>query len=299
MAKVNRRIKPVKAKTSSRKQAFVLVAKKCVRYCQWLLTVASVIALIGVAGFYSVKAANHFLNRPITEVVINGNFEYVDRSKISDTANQVLGGSFISESILKVQKSIELMSWVDEVSIARAWPNKVIITIYEQAPIARWSDKGFVNVRGELVFTDELQQLIEFPVLQGKDSQVVDVIEKYSVLTQMLHPYALAISELEKDSRGAWRVKLRNNWNIVLGRGEILQKMDRLTTLMDQQLVNPGEDIAVIDIRYPNGVSVKWNPEKQQEEQALSLDIHSMTTINEMKSKTESSHVNDMVNTRG
>ena len=296
MAKVNRRIQPVKKAESSLKGSLMNALKIAVRYCQWFLTAVAALGLVGVAGFYSYNAVSSFLNRPIDQVVINSRFEYVSRQVVSDKANNLLQGSFIGESILRVQQDIQSLAWVDEVTIARTWPDKVIITVHEQAPIARWSDKGFVNVRGELVFTTELDGLVELPELRGEESQVVDIIEKYSVITQMLHPYALAVSELQKDARGAWQVRLRNEWSIVLGRGQILQKMNHLIQLMDQQLINPGENIATIDVRYPNGVSVKWNPEDQENIDALSANV---TSISNRKSITESGHSSQMTNTRG
>lgn len=71
---------------------------------------------------------------------------------------------------------------------------------------------------------------------------------------------SMELAEFSVNNRGAWKIKLATGLEILLGRNEQLKKLQRflktLTVLKKEQV----EQIAIVDLRYPNGYAVSWKP---------------------------------------
>ena len=113
--------------------------------------------------------AQSLLQKPIAQVAIYGNFNYMTKESVSLLVDDVVGKSFFSENIKQLQKKLQAHPWIDNISLSRQWPDLLRITIFEQVPIARWGNKGFVNNRGELIAMDNLEKLAHFAELDGDD----------------------------------------------------------------------------------------------------------------------------------
>jgi cell division protein FtsQ len=57
---------------------------------------------------------------------------------------------------------------------------------------------------------------------------------------------------------GAWQVKTASGVRIVLGRDQIIEKIRRLVVVWGSGLDIQLNNIATIDLRYPNGLAVSW-----------------------------------------
>ncbi len=290
--KANRRIKKI-PKTrdysvlKSRLKAFV-------RYCRLVIVSCIFIGVIGLAGFYGVKTTQQFLNRPVAEIVIESAFEYLTEEEVTYLIEGMLGNSFVGENIDAIKREIESIAWVDKVNLNRQWPDRLIINVDEQAPIARWGNEGFVNIRGELVFTSQVEKLKHLSQLHGDNDYAANIMQQYSLLTTMFQPYDLRITSLQKNHRGVWSLSLDNDWQVMLGRDDVVNKVRRLTTLFDRELLTITANIKVIDIRYENGMAIQWGQ---------SVDADNIATT-DLKIKNNSTrvnleHANKAMQTRG
>ena len=63
---------------------------------------------------------------------------------------------------------------------------------------------------------------------------------------------------LEKNRRGVWRLELSNGWKVVVGRGDMHKKIQRLTFLLESNELDVNMSIVSIDLRYTNGLAVRW-----------------------------------------
>jgi cell division protein FtsQ len=168
------------------------------------------------------------------------------------------------------------------------------VNITEHVPIARWGDAGFVNVRGELILIKDSSALMHLSKLSGEREDAQMIMRQYSVLANVFQSYELSITSLAKDRRGMWQLSLDNGWQVRLGRGEVFKKIQRLTYLLDQRLLNVSEDIKLVDIRYPNGLSIRWGASNKRKE---ALD--SVVDNQETSSKVKLSDMQDAMYARG
>jgi cell division protein FtsQ len=259
MAKVNKRISN-KPKSPTR----YLWVKKCVNFLRMLVVTVVSVAMVSGGGFYGVKVAQNFLNRPIANVVLEGNFHYVAKSNVDVLVEQMIGGSFVGENIDVIKSRLQAMPWIDNVNLARQWPDRLLVSVTEQTPIARWGDSSFINVRGELIDVVDNVELAHLSQLSGEKQDAPIIMQQYSVMANVFQAYGMIVTALEKDRRGVWKLRLDNGWLVVLGRGNTFAKVQRLTHLLDKQLLATTAKIKLIDIRYSNGLAVEWAPDEDQ-----------------------------------
>ncbi len=276
MAKANRRIK--KQKKAPRNFVWI---KKLFAFCRLLLVVLGSAGGVGVVGCYGTQMTQQFLNRPIAQVIIEGEFNYVKKENVNRVVQTMIGDSFVGENIDKIKQQLQSTPWIDNVNLVRQWPDRLLVDITEQVPIARWGDNSFINVRGELVRVGENTQINHLSKLSGNNEDAQMIMQQYAILTNVFQPYGLSVNTLEKDRRGVWQLRLSNHWLVKLGRDETFEKVQRLTHLLDKQLLEKTANIAVIDIRYSNGLAVQWGKESEQLEQKVKDDKNN-TSANAM-----------------
>jgi cell division protein FtsQ len=270
MTKTNRRIK--KPKKTPRNYAWL---NTFFVYCRFVLLTVISVAIVGVVSFYGVQMTQQFLNRPIAQVIIEGDFHYVKKESVNRVVQTMIGDSFVGENIDKIKEQLQSTPWIDTVNLARQWPDRLQVNIAEQVPIARWGDNSFINVRGELVRVGENASLHHLSKLSGNDDDAQMIMQQYAILTNVFQPYGLSVDALEKDRRGVWELRLSNHWLVKLGRDETFQKVQRLTHLFDKQLLEKTANIAVIDIRYSNGLAVQWGKGHEPLEKKIKDDKNS------------------------
>jgi len=257
-------------------------------YFKWFVIASCSAGFLTTVVYFGGSAANNFMNRPIAEIVIESDFKYVNRDDIAQYMKGMIGRSFIGESINTIRQDVNAMVWVDSVSLSRQWPEKLVISLTEQKPIARWGSQGFVNVRGELVTTTDTKNINHLPELNSQsesnsgenNNDVFEVMQQYHTLAQVFSKQGMSIKDLHKDKRDAWKVELVNGWKVMLGRSDLLKKVERLTYLIENDLLN---NIAVIDLRYNNGVSIKH----AVKDQAVVATVVATVDATEVEAKVE------------
>lgn len=228
------------------------------RLATYTMTAGAIVVVCFTFYLISLQVTE-FLNKPIAEVSISGEFNYIQKEDIASIAEGYIEHSFVRENLSALKEQLEDLPWVDAASLRRQWPNDLHVAVVEQKPIARWGSEGFINYRGEVVNLENTDQIMHFPVLYGAESDGADLMQQYGILAQLLKNYGLQITSLKKDHLGVWRVSLNNQWQIVLGRSDTVSKFKKLTMLLEQQVLSVNDKIRIIDMRYQNGLAVAWD----------------------------------------
>ncbi len=221
--------------------------------------ISSAVSLIAFSGYFMAKSLGRIIDRPVAEISVESDFNYVDRQQIMNVINHTLRRNFLSENLNKVKTELEKIAWIDNVVLSRRWPDHLHVKITEQIPIAHWSDAGFINHRGELVMVGDTRQLTHLPHLIGPVEDSVEMLNQYHIISKLFRKYDLEIASLIKSRHHRWAIELDNGWRINLGKGQIMEKIQRFVLVLKDQLMPYKRDsIAVIDMRYQHGLAVKW-----------------------------------------
>jgi cell division protein FtsQ len=63
---------------------------------------------------------------------------------------------------------------------------------------------------------------------------------------------------LSYNNQGIWRLALSNGLEVLIGRDQIVEKIRRFLTIWMATLKNNISDMDGVDIRYDNGIAVRW-----------------------------------------
>jgi cell division protein FtsQ len=235
-----------------------------------LLMLLSIFA--GVAYFVSDPIA-HLLERPLKSVAVEGNFQFLSKDRAMALILEDIDGDFLQIDLEHLKTLLESDPWVEHVFLSRRWPDTLVVKIAEQKPIARWDTNGFLNQRGEIIRVKETDKLIDLPWLQGDEANAYEIMRQYQDLSTLLRSRGLEIVTLTCDSKKSWRINLKNNIEIAIGRDQVMEKLGRFVTAYDNFLRDVWSDVQAIDVRYTNGVAVRWIPESAMANKFMKTNV--------------------------
>ena len=225
-----------------------------------------------------------WLDRPVTRLNIIGNTQYLDRNQMlhklaeniqpgaalqlglvsSEVGVTSIGNSVLSLDINEIQKIALEEPWVNSVSLKRNWPGTIAIEVTEQVPVAKWGNKGLLNHQGDIFWPENRQELEHLPRLDGPSTDTARVMDQYHTLSQFFKGSNTLMTGLTLQARGAWTLLLDNKIEVELGREKILTRLRRFLELYKGHLYHQAAKIERVDVRYTNGVAVKWLPVPEQ-----------------------------------
>lgn len=198
------------------------------------------------------------LDVPVAAISVQSNFERVSREEIEALVAPHLAGGFLSLGLDEIRDHLEQNPWIESASARRQWPSSLAISVVEETPIARWGEAGFLNHRGVALTVGSIAGLENLPLLEGPPGSARNVMQEYREISQLLQPVGLKITEFHGDPRDAWRLRLQDGPEVIMGRGQLLEKIRRFLVVWEQVLSAKAEQVVRVDTRYNNGVAVQW-----------------------------------------
>lgn len=259
------------AKMSAVDEVRANVSRKIIYRGLGLLLLVS--AFAGIA-YFAAEPLTHLLERPLKSVAVEGQFQYLPKDRAMELIEREIDGDFLQLNLTRLKNELQEDPWVDHVYLSRRWPDTLVVKIAEQTPIARWDANGFLNQRGEIIRVKETDKLLGLPWLQGNEINAREIMQQYQDLSTLLRSRGLEIVALKCDNKKSWRLTLKNEKEIAIGREEVMEKLRRFVTVYDKFLSSVWSDVKAIDVRYSNGVSVQWIPDSETAKKYLKPDLN-------------------------
>ena len=222
------------------------------KFLRLLMVTVFVAAIFGADFIYKQ------IDTPLSKIMVGGNFNHLEEQELAELVNMEIDGGFLSMNLNQLRQELQSHPWIHQVSVRREWPSTLKVEVIEEVPIARWGKKGFLNRLGDQLSLPENSNLNSLPVLEAHFGSSQDMIAQYLLLAELLAPTDLRLTELQRDAVGAWQIETAAGVRIVLGRDQIIEKIRRLIVVWGSGLDIQLNNIATIDLRYPNGLAVSW-----------------------------------------
>lgn len=162
------------------------------------------------------------------------------------------------DTIDDVKTYLDVIDWVHHVEVARQWPDRIVVSVFEQAPIAYWNDNAYINDEGD-VFLSPYVLGGDLAQLYGPATSEHEVMEQYQQLNRALARAGLAIDTLSLDERGSWEFTTTQGVRVQLGKDDIMERIQRFLLVFERVRREPNmPPIDRIDTRYSNGLAVSW-----------------------------------------
>lgn len=195
---------------------------------------------------------------PIKYVRIGGTFQNISKEKIKKVLLKQVSSGFYNADLQQIQQLVKQLPWVEQVKVKRIWPDAIDIRIGEQRPVVRWGDNSLLNSKGEKFIPDNIADFEQLPLLVGPYGNEQKLLTIMGELSMALKYQGMILTEFEVNERRAWKIKLKNNIELILGRNQPFNKFQRflktIALLGEKQI----RKIAIVDLRYSNGFALTW-----------------------------------------
>lgn len=237
------------------------------RWMNWMLPL-----IVGCAVLFF--AESHLSNPqtlPVNKIRVHGAFVNVDEAMLHRAIASVIAGGYFNVDVERVREVVEQLPWVSKASVRRVWPDTLSVSVIEQKPVAVSNKYGLINANGEIF--KPLSKRVEksLPVFEGTINSNKLMLSKYHEMNKLLVTINRKISYLKLDARHALELKLDNGLQVVLGRGDISHRLERLTRIYNKILSARISDIEKIDLRYTNGMAIGWKKNIKNNKDTLDL----------------------------
>ncbi len=223
--------------------------------------VAAVVAFGAGVYHFGGEALNAMLQHPVDEVRVEGQFVQISREDATTLIGRAIDREYVELDLAQLKSKLEAHPWVERAVISRELPSGLSVTLIEQVPIARWGSSGFLNQRGEVIYTEQISSLAHLPELSGRDVESAKIMRQYQDFSRLLRSRNLSVAKLWVDQLDTWRLQLENRTELVLGKNELPERLQRFLRVYDEHLVQNFDAIERIDLRYANGLAVSWSDE--------------------------------------
>jgi cell division protein FtsQ len=219
----------------------------------------AVILLVGLAGAGYIALQWEPALLPIRVVSVEGEMHGLSRQALEETIAEHISGGILTQDLAALKADVEALPWIHRAAVRRIWPDRIEVTVSEHEAVARWGENGLVTADG-IVFRPRDGRLpaglarLDAPA----DDQAPAVAARFLDWGPRLLVLGLVIDGVHRDARGDWSLTLLGGTELMLGTDDIEVRFNRLVAAYPQ--VEAIGIPARIDLRYSNGLAVRWLP---------------------------------------
>ena len=197
-------------------------------------------------------------NLPIQQVKVEGNAPHLDPARLQQVIDPYVKSGFIRFNAKALQQALCEDPWVSDIFIRRLWPDTVVVRLEEHKPLAQWGAGELLSTKG-IIFSPHQATLPHgLPYFDAPVGTEKKVLKAYTAMKNSLTPLPLKIQQLELTPRGGWTLALEDHMVIQLGRQDIYHRLERFVKAYEKIIHSHHEDVETVDLRYPNGIAVRW-----------------------------------------
>ncbi len=218
-----------------------------------VLIIMPVAALVGV--YQWIQSPEHLT---IKSVAVKGDLKILDKTQLQPVIEPFTKTNLYLLDAKALETALENNPWVHSASMTRIWPDRLIVKIYEQNPVAFWGNDAMLAENGEIipaVLTDKQQKL---PTLYSPRDKGRNMATGFLKIRKWMEGFPLKMVEFQEDARGSWQIKLENGMTLKIGRDQQEKRLRRFMVGYKQSLVEVIDKIKAVDLRYTNGFAVQW-----------------------------------------
>lgn len=213
--------------------------------------------LFFAAVFFSVNKMKEMNQFPIHHVKVYG-IKHLNSLETRQMLLPLVSKGFFAVDVDLVKEQFLQIPWVSDVSVRRVWPDRVVITIAEKNPVARWNNNRLLGSMGEVFNPASGSFSSDLPHLIGPEGQQLSVLEFYLRVNALLSPLHLKIRRVELSPYLSWDMEFTNGMKMRLGYKDVLTRVSHFVKVYSKIVGERAADVDYVDLRYPNGLAVRW-----------------------------------------
>jgi len=227
-----------------------------------LLTAVAVLLLLAGTVAWLLQRPSFDLRRIELRAADGSELRHVNANAARAAMLGRLSGNFFTLRLDEARRVFESVPWVATVSLRRAWPDRLIVTVAEHNAIAVWEDGRLLSDRGALFIANVAEAEIDGELLyvDAPPRFSTEVARRLPQLAQRAAELGFELDAVEVSDRAGWTLRTASGPVIELGRDEPAGRLDERLALLLAHLptasAQVGHEIQRIDARYPQGFAV-------------------------------------------
>lgn len=220
-----------------------------------VLVLVAVLGLL-VWGWFFLRNPSIF---PIEDVMVKATYEHVNSQDLQQIIMPYTKASFFGVDVRDLQHDLLQLPWVYAANISRVWPNKLLVQITEQHPVAVWNGNSLLNLDIKIFTPAVVTMPTDLPELIAPDpGKAREVWYYYQQMSQLLQPLELTIKSLKLSADGGWDLVLDNGIKVYLGNVNFIKRLGRFINAYSEVIEPKSDKIYSIDLRYSSGFAIQW-----------------------------------------
>ena len=230
----------------------------------------------------------------IEELSIIADLEHLTADSIRTQVLPLIQNNYFAVDLKKVERKVEAIDWVDQVSVRRQWPRSIHIRLTEQKPVAHWGKQGYLNERAQSFTVQQFVDLEGLPYLDGPQGTQKQILKQYRKWKKLLDKENLQLESLMMTPRYAYEAQVSLprdqqklltqaalmaffdekkqpvpvlDWQRIkpfvltlqLGKDDVEQRLLRFSAAFPDAFNDQVLKVKTVDLRYPNGFAVRWS----------------------------------------
>ncbi len=194
----------------------------------------------------------------VQAVTIEGEFHNEQAHEIEQALLPYVKGDFFTADLTNARAALLDLSWIRDVSLKRRWPNRIIVKIEEQVPVAVWNDTLFLNDSAGPFTHRYVDQAGILPRLSGPAGSEQEVLAQFTLWSDWLRQAGLPLAGIGLDERHSWTLVTEGGITINLGKEKLEARLRRFLGAFPRNLQPRIAEVRAVDLRYSNGFAVSW-----------------------------------------
>ncbi|MBA3660273.1 MAG: FtsQ-type POTRA domain-containing protein [Gammaproteobacteria bacterium] len=194
---------------------------------------------------------------PIKKVQIFGS-EHLDHDEMKFLVSPLVEKSFFTVNVDQIRERLRQLPWASDIFVRRQWPDKIEVRVVEKKAIAHWNG-GTLLSHGGVIFSPKKETYPNnLPQFRGPDGKQMIMLKYYDEINRLLSPLHAKISYLELTPYYHWKVMLSNGITLQIGHKDILTRLDHFVKVYPKIVGTRAESVEYVDLRYANGMAIRW-----------------------------------------
>lgn len=223
-----------------------------------LALVTAGLVLLGMFGVIRPLVANAM---PVRFIQLEGAMWQTDPEQLRRVVVPAVRGGYFGVNLSEVEEAVRESAWIDNVEVARVWPDRLRIRVEEHRPIARWGNESLLGERGEAFSPGNVGKFASLPQLSGPPGQEKAMLGVLQTLNGRMEPLEQQVAALRLSRRRAWQLRLSGGLDIECGKQDPRAAVEHLLALAPKLGVDPFMNVRRVDLRYSGGIAVVFRPE--------------------------------------
>jgi len=211
-----------------------------------------------VAGVSAYQWMQNPKNLTITSVEVKGDLNILDKKQLQPVIEPFTKTNLYLLDEKALETAIENNPWVHSASMTKIWPDKLVVKIFEQQPVAFWGSNEMLAQNGKIIKASLEKKKGVLPLLYSPNDKGRNMATGFLKIRKWLKDFPLKMVEFKEDARGSWQIKLDNGITLKIGREHQEKRLRRFMVGYNQSLKDVINNVKIVDLRYTNGFAVKW-----------------------------------------